>query len=51
MEAEKVSKLEDIDAEIWDDINIEDGPIGVLYKYQDTLYSLFQMHAVKYSIY
>ena len=46
-EAEKVSKLEDIDAEIWDDINIEDGPIGVLYKYQDTLYSLFQMHATQ----
>jgi len=46
-EAEKVSKLEDLDTEIWDDINIEDGPIGVLYKYQDTLFSLFQMHATQ----
>ena len=46
-EAEKISRLEDLDTEIWDDINIEDGPMGLLYKYQDTLFSLFQMHATQ----
>ena len=43
--AEKISKLEDLDTEIWDDINIEDGPMGY-YNFR-TLFSLFQMHATQ----
>jgi hypothetical protein len=44
-EAERVSKIEDLDRDIWDDINEEEGPMGLLAKYESSLRELFESHA------
>eukprot|EP00945_MAST-04E_sp_MAST-4E-sp1_P007927 g7927.t1 len=44
-EAEKVSKIEDLDNDIWDDTDEDEGPMGLLVKYQDSLRQIFESHA------